>query len=97
MLVEVHDAQRAGARARRLGAEIIGINNRDLRDFSVDVERTFALIGADARAGSIVVSESGIAIAGAARGACSEHGVQAVLVGETLMRGRGSRRGAEGR
>ena len=43
-----------------LGAELIGINNRDLRDFSVDVERTERLMG-EIPAGVTVVSESGIA------------------------------------
>ena len=42
-LVEVHDRAEL-ARANEVGARLIGINNRDLRDFSVDVERTFALL-----------------------------------------------------
>ena len=42
-LVEVHDRAEL-ARALEAGAQLIGINNRDLRDFSVDVERTFALL-----------------------------------------------------
>ena len=44
VLVEVHDARGAASRALDAGADLIGINNRDLRDFSVDVERTFALM-----------------------------------------------------
>ena len=43
----------------RLDADVIGINNRDLTDFTVDVERTFELL-ADVPAGKTVVSESGI-------------------------------------
>jgi indole-3-glycerol phosphate synthase len=83
VLVEVHDRSELG-RALDAGAQIIGINNRDLRDFSVDVERTERLIG-EIPAEVTVVSESGIA---------EPHqlerlhalGVQAVLVGELLMR-----------
>ena len=71
-------------RANAVGAELIGINNRDLRDFSVDVERTFALLE-EIPDGVAVVSESGIATAAQLR-RLEERGVQAVLVGETLMR-----------
>ena len=63
---------------------MIGINNRDLDDFTVDLERTFELL-ADVPAGKMVVSESGIAT----REQLDELervGVDAVLVGETLMR-----------
>jgi indole-3-glycerol phosphate synthase len=83
VLVEVHDEGEL-RRALELGAEIVGVNNRDLRDFSVDVERTERLMGL-MPTGVIVVSESGIAAAGQlAR--LHEAGVQAVLVGERLMR-----------
>jgi indole-3-glycerol phosphate synthase len=83
VLVEIHDERELG-RALELGAEIIGVNNRDLRDFSVDIERTGRLMGR-MPAGVIAVSESGIATAGQlAR--LQEAGVQAVLVGEALMR-----------
>ena len=61
--------------ALELDADVIGINNRDLEDFSVDLERTFDLL-ADVPAGKTVVSESGIA----------QVGVDAVLIGEALMR-----------
>lgn len=83
VLVEVHDAGEL-ARALEIGAEIIGVNNRDLRDFSVDLERTESLMeGMPGEA--IVVSESGIGSSGQlAR--LQERGVRAVLVGETLMR-----------
>ncbi|MBA3810011.1 MAG: indole-3-glycerol phosphate synthase TrpC [Solirubrobacterales bacterium] len=83
VLVEVHDREEL-TRAIELGAEIIGINNRDLRDFSVDVGRTESLMDA-VPAGVIVVSESGIADAEQLR-RLHQRGVQAVLVGETLMR-----------
>jgi indole-3-glycerol phosphate synthase len=83
VLVEVHDRAEL-ARANEAGAELIGINNRDLRDFSVDLERTFALLE-HVPDGGVVVSESGIATAAQLR-RLEERGVQAVLVGETLMR-----------
>ena len=63
---------------------MIGINNRDLADFTVDVERTFELL-ADVPAGKTVVSESGFHT----REQLDELervGVDAVLVGERLMR-----------
>jgi indole-3-glycerol phosphate synthase len=85
VLVEIHDREEL-AGALDLEAGIIGINNRDLRDFSVDVSRTERLM-ADIPPGVTVVSESGIANAGHLRG-LNELGVQAVLVGESLMRSR---------
>ena len=45
VLVEVHDRDELDA-PRRWARELIGINNRDLRDFSVDVGRTSLLMGA---------------------------------------------------
>jgi indole-3-glycerol phosphate synthase len=83
VLVEVHDRDEL-QRAIELGADIVGVNNRDLRDFSVDLERTARLMD-DIPEGLIVVSESGIATAEQLRG-LREHGVEAVLVGESLMR-----------
>jgi indole-3-glycerol phosphate synthase len=83
VLVEVHDRPELH-RAIEVGAELIGINNRDLRDFSVDVGRTSRLMG-DVPTGVAVVSESGIAAPGQLRSLEAE-GVQAVLVGESLMR-----------
>jgi indole-3-glycerol phosphate synthase len=82
-LVEVHDAEEL-RRAADAGARLIGVNNRDLRDFSVDVQRTFALLEL-MPPGATVVSESGIATAEQLR-ALRESGVHAVLVGEALMR-----------
>jgi indole-3-glycerol phosphate synthase len=83
VLVEVHDLKELRG-ALGVGADTIGINNRDLRDFSVDVERTFRLMS-EMPAGVTVVSESGIATADQlAR--LEEAGVEAVLVGESLMR-----------
>lgn len=83
VLVEVHDREEL-ARAADVGARSIGVNNRDLRDFSVDVGRTFELLEA-MPAEAIVVSESGIVDAEQVA-ALERGGVAAVLVGETLMR-----------
>lgn len=82
-LVEVHDGEELQC-ALRLGADLVGINNRDLRDFSVDVERTSRLMG-QVPDGVTIVSESGIATAEQLR-SLRERGVRAVLVGESLMR-----------
>jgi indole-3-glycerol phosphate synthase len=83
VLVEVHDREELRM-ALNIGAELIGINNRDLRDFSVDVERTERLMG-EIPTGVKVVSESGIAKPEQLR-KLEDAGVAAVLVGETLMR-----------
>jgi indole-3-glycerol phosphate synthase len=83
VLVEAHDEHELAA-ALDAGAEIVGINNRDLRDFSVDVGRTERLLDA-IPPGVIVVSESGI-VAPEQLAALRERGVHAVLVGELLMR-----------
>jgi indole-3-glycerol phosphate synthase len=83
VLVEVHDTEELES-ALEHEAEVIGINNRDLSDFSVDIERTFELLS-DVPAGKTVVSESGFST----REQLDELdrvGVDAVLIGETLMR-----------
>jgi indole-3-glycerol phosphate synthase len=82
-LVEVHDAEELSV-AITSGAQLIGINNRDLRDFSVDVKRTLQLV-AGVPDGVTLVSESGIASA-EQLGALAAEGVHAVLIGESLMR-----------
>ncbi|MCW3018891.1 MAG: trpC [Solirubrobacterales bacterium] len=83
VLVEVHDRAELHS-ALEIGADIVGVNNRDLRDFSVDLARTEALLEEIPR-GVTVVSESGIAGADQLR-RLHERGVNAVLVGESLMR-----------
>jgi indole-3-glycerol phosphate synthase len=83
VLVEVHDREEL-ERALALGAEIVGINNRDLRDFSVDVGRTARLLD-QIPPKVTVVSESGIGAA-AQLAELERAGVHAVLVGESLMR-----------
>ncbi len=84
VLVEVHDADEA-ARAVALGFELIGVNNRDLNDFSVDLATTFTLAPALRASAQVVVSESGITDRADCR-RLEEAGIDAVLVGETLMR-----------
>jgi indole-3-glycerol phosphate synthase len=82
-LIEVHIESEL-ERALTVDADLIGINNRNLDDFSVDVQTTFELI-TDVPAGKAVVSESGIAD----RDTLDELervGVDAVLIGEALMR-----------
>jgi indole-3-glycerol phosphate synthase len=82
-LVEVHD-ERELELALELEAEVIGINNRDLGDFTVSLETTAELI-TDVPAGKAVVSESGYShpdqLAELERIGCD-----AVLIGEKLMR-----------
>jgi len=83
VLVEAHDEAEVG-RAVAVGADIIGVNNRDLRSFTVDRELAIRLrpsIPAD----RIVVAESGIRN-GADIARLRDAGVDAILVGETLMR-----------
>lgn len=85
VLTECHTAGEI-QRAVRAGARIIGINNRNLRDFTVDLNRTRQLCRYVPDS-CILVSESGIRTGDdvATLRAC---GVQAVLIGETCMRSR---------
>ena len=70
--------------ALEIDADVIGINNRDLEDFTVDITRTYDLL-ADVPAGKTVVSESGIVHREQIE-ELERVGVDAVLVGETVMR-----------
>ena len=82
-LVEVHEADEM-ARGAALGAVLIGVNNRDLRTFEVDLAATERL-AALAPATALLVTESGISTpADAAR--LERSGARAMLVGESLMR-----------
>ncbi|NIJ07675.1 indole-3-glycerol phosphate synthase [Sphingomonas vulcanisoli] len=83
VLVEVHDRAELD-RALRLRSRLIGVNNRDLRDFSVDFARTYELVGS-APEGCTFVAESGLG-GPADLAAMAEHGVRCFLVGESLMR-----------
>lgn len=87
-LVEAHDEGEIRM-ALDAGARIIGVNNRNLKDFSVDTEnsrRLRALIPKDI----LFVSESGVSTAGDAA-ALREIGADAVLIGEALMRAKDKR------
>jgi indole-3-glycerol phosphate synthase len=82
-LVEVHDEGETHI-ALEAGAEVIGVNHRDLRTFEVDLgltERLRKLVPSTV----LVVAESGIKDAGDAR-RLYEAGANAILVGEALMR-----------
>lgn len=81
-LVEVHDEREADL-ALEAGAEIIGVNNRDLRDFTVDLA-TFESL-APRLEGAVLVAESGIKTAEDAK-RMRDAGADAVLVGEAAMR-----------
>ena len=82
-LVEIHD-EAEGETALRAGARLVGVNNRNLKDFSVDTDnsrRLRAMIPHDVR----FISESGVRNSGdVAR--LRALGADGVLVGETLMR-----------
>nr|MDQ3725949.1 indole-3-glycerol phosphate synthase TrpC [Actinomycetota bacterium] len=83
-LVEVHDEEELD-RALEAGAEVIGINNRNLDNMSVDIATTYELMPS-VPAGKTVVAESGIS----SREELEELervGVDAVLIGTSLMAG----------
>ena len=83
VLTEAHD-EREAETAAEIGAQIIGVNNRDLRDFTVDLSRVHQLrryVPAD----TLFVAESGMKTADEIR-AVRDAGADAVLIGETLMR-----------
>ena len=82
-LVETHDEGEVDM-ALEAGARIIGVNNRNLRDFSVDTENSRRL-REQIPAEVLFVSESGVKTAADAA-ALREIGADAVLVGETMMR-----------
>jgi indole-3-glycerol phosphate synthase len=87
-LVEIHDASEMEA-ALASGADVVGVNNRDLETFATDVRHSLALAGA-AREGRlrwprVAVSESGIRTRAEVL-ALADAGYRAVLVGESLLR-----------
>jgi indole-3-glycerol phosphate synthase len=81
-LVEVHDEGEAEL-ALESGAQVVGVNNRDLRDFTVDLG-TFERL-APRLAGATLVAESGVKTPEDAR-RLRDAGANAILVGEAAMR-----------
>ena len=82
-IVEVHDSTEIST-AMIVGAEIIGVNNRNLKDFSVDIEKSINLrrcVSGDV----VFISESGIKSKEDIT-RLKENSVDAVLIGETLMK-----------
>lgn len=82
-LVEVHDEKEL-ERALKAGAEIIGVNNRNLKDFSIDMNNA-ANLKKKAGDSVIFVSESGIQSIEDGK-KLKDNDIQAVLIGEFLMR-----------
>ena len=82
-LVEAHDEEEV-ARALKAGAKIVGVNNRDLKTFKVDMNNSIRLRNL-APDNVVFVSESGIKNAGDIA-ILERNRVGAVLIGETLMR-----------
>jgi len=83
VLVEVHDEKEL-EKSLGAGCKLIGINNRDLRDFTVDLHTTVRL-RKEIPASIPVVSESGIKDREDMK-MLQDHGITAALIGETLMR-----------
>ena len=82
-LVEAHDEAEV-RRAIAIGARVIGVNNRNLKDFTVSLDtscRLRPLVPKDI----LFVAESGIKTADHTK-VLRDHGVDAVLIGETFMR-----------
>lgn len=84
VLVEVHDLQELD-RALAIDARIIGVNNRNLKTFEVDLKQTETIARAFNRNDIAFISESGIWNEQDAALVAS-YGAKAVLVGESLMR-----------
>ena len=82
-LVEAHDEKEV-ERALRCGAKIVGVNNRDLRTFQVDMANSIRLRKLAPR-DVVFVSESGIRTSEDIR-SLYDNQVDAVMIGETLMR-----------
>jgi indole-3-glycerol phosphate synthase len=83
VLVEVHDESELEC-ALAVGADLVGINNRDLGSFEVDLATTERL-ARNVPEGVVLVSESGIFTNGDIR-RLEQAGARAFLVGESLMR-----------
>ncbi|MBQ1815550.1 MAG: indole-3-glycerol phosphate synthase TrpC [Clostridia bacterium] len=82
-LVETHDKSEIDT-AVKVGARVIGVNNRNLKDFSVDLENSMNLKGFIPQ-GTIFVAESGVASPEDGN-RLLKSGADAVLIGEALMK-----------
>jgi len=83
ILVEVHDLEELD-RALELGADIIGINNRNLKTFEVDLQTTAAL-APEIPSDTLGIAESGLKET-ADLTFCRQQGIDCFLIGESLMR-----------
>ena len=83
VLIEVHGAEEM-ERASKLRSKLIGVNNRNLKTFEVDFQKTFELV-ASAPGDCTFVAESGIQTR-ADLDALAEHDIRCFLIGEALMR-----------
>lgn len=92
VLVEVHNEAEL-ERALQIDAHVIGVNNRDLKTFVVDIENT-ARLRAQIPAGKIVVGESGIKTPEDVQ-TMTDMGCDAILIGETFCKLRQPERGAK--
>jgi len=84
VLVEVHDALEL-QRAQMINAPLIGVNNRNLKDFTVDLAVTESLASKMDLQQTLLVSESGIDSRTDVK-RLTDCGARAILVGESLMR-----------
>src|SRR5699024_8701567 len=84
VLFEVHDEEELAV-AKKIGAQLIGVNNRNLKTFDVDLATTEKLAQSIDHDKAILVSESGIKTRDDIL-RLKRSGTKAVLVGETLMR-----------
>lgn len=83
-LVEVHSKDEIDQVYEVCNPSMIGINNRDLKNFTTSIDHTFSLLPFIKKE-TIVISESGIKSAADVK-SLSKHGVNGMLIGESLMR-----------
>jgi indole-3-glycerol phosphate synthase len=83
-LVEVHSREEIEKVYEVSKPTMIGINNRDLKSFTTSIDHTFALLSY-LKKETLIISESGIKTVSDVK-SLSEHGVNGMLIGETLMR-----------
>lgn len=83
VLVEVHNEEELNV-ALNVNPKLIGINNRNLKTFKVDLKTTFDLVNKARSKGAFVISESGISSVEQVK-ELSKSGVSGILVGESLV------------